>query len=90
MTDPTIESRVQRVIAEALRVVPEAVVPSARLGLDLAADSLDTISVTIELEDEFDLEISDEEAQRLVTVADVVAYVRGRLGEAGHNGKCGT
>ncbi|GIW50506.1 MAG: acyl carrier protein [Anoxybacillus sp.] len=46
---------------------------------DLGADSLDVVELVMELEDEFDMEISDEEAEKIVTVGDAVNYIKSRL-----------
>ena len=69
--------RVRRIVAEHLGIPLERVVDSAGL-LDLGADSLDFIELIMALEDEFSLTISDEEAERLVTVGDLVAAVERR------------
>src|SRR5688500_12851706 len=62
--------RVRRIIADQLGVAPDRVVDSASL-LDLGADSLDVIELILHLEKEFALEITDEDAERLLTVGDV-------------------
>lgn len=70
-------SRVLSVIARELGVDESEVKPETRL-VSLVTDSLEMANLILELEDEFTLEISDEDAQKLLTVKDVVAYVDSR------------
>lgn len=67
--------RVKKVTAEKLGVPLEAVVPEASFTNELGADSLDTVELMMDMETEFDIEIPDEEASRMRTVADVVDYI---------------
>ncbi|MFB5660599.1 acyl carrier protein [Alteribacillus sp. HJP-4] len=67
--------RVQKIVVERLGVEESEVKLEATFKDDLGADSLDVVELVMELEDEFDLEISDEEAEKIVTVADVVNYI---------------
>src|SRR5688500_17560300 len=69
--------RVRRIVADQLGIAPERVVDSASL-LDLGADSLDMVELILHLEAEFSLEIPDEDAERFLTVGDIVAYVESR------------
>ena len=71
-----IEERVQTIIVEQLGVKPEEVVPEADFVEDLGADSLDTVELVMAFEEEFGLEISDEDAERMKKVRDVIAYLR--------------
>jgi acyl carrier protein len=66
---------VASIIAAMLGVYEESVTPNARLWEDLGADDLDRVELLLALEDEFDLEISDEDWEQLVTVGDVVRYI---------------
>lgn len=75
-----IETRIADVIQEVLRVSREAITPESRIREDLGADSLDTVTLLMALEDAFGESISDEEAEGLVTVADVVTFVKSRAG----------
>ena len=79
--DPALDvpTRVRRLVAEESWAQLPAVKPESRLADDLAMDSLDIVALTLAVEKEFDLQIPDEDAQRLLTVQDVVAYVEGRL-----------
>lgn len=80
MTEQEIFEKVKAVIADKLSVEPEKITLEARFIEDLGADSLDTVELIMGLEDEFGLEISDEEAERIRTVKDAVAYIQAKLG----------
>jgi acyl carrier protein len=68
-------SRVKSIIVDRLGVDEAKVVPTATFKDDLGADSLDVVELIMELEDEFDTEISDEDAEKIKTVGDVVTYI---------------
>jgi len=72
----TIEERVNAILVEQLGVYETDVIPEASLVEDLGADSLDMVEVVMAIEEEFNIEISDEDAEQVATVAAVVAYVR--------------
>jgi len=67
--------RVKRIIVERLGVDEAEVTPEASFKDDLGADSLDVVELVMELEDEFDMEISDEDAEKITTVGEVVKYI---------------
>lgn len=69
------EDRVRGIIVDLLGVEPEKVTLDARFREDLEADSLDLVELIMEFEQEFGGEISDEEAQKIETVGQVVTYV---------------
>lgn len=70
-----IEEKVKKIIAEQLSVSEDKVVPEASFIGDLGADSLDTVELVMALEDQFETEIPDEEAQKILTVKDAIDYV---------------
>ena len=67
--------KITEVIADKLGVEPSKITPEAKFVEDLGADSLDTVELVMQLEDEFNLEIPDEEAEKLTTVGSVVDYI---------------
>jgi len=72
-----IASTVKRIIMEELGVDPAKVTNDASFVDDLGADSLDTVELVMAFEEEFDIEITDEDAEKMRTVSDVVKYVSG-------------
>ena len=75
MSDKPIEQRVKDIIVEQLGVKPDQVVPSAKFIEDLGADSLDTVELVMALEEEFGIEVPDDQAEKLQSVGDVLKYV---------------
>ncbi len=70
-----VESKVKEIICEQLGVNEEEVTPDASFIEDLGADSLDIVELVMALEEEYDMEITDEEAEKIRTVQDVVNYI---------------
>ena len=70
-----IATRVKSIITDKLGVEESQVTPEASFTNDLGADSLDTVELIMELEKEFDLSIPDEEAEKIVTVGDAIAFI---------------
>ncbi|GGA33395.1 acyl carrier protein [Kroppenstedtia guangzhouensis] len=70
--------RVKRIIVDRLGVDASEVTLEASIKDDLGADSLDVMDMILELEDEFSMEISDEEAEKINTVQDIVTYIESR------------
>lgn len=70
-----IEERVKKIIVEQLGAKEEDVKPAASFVDDLGADSLDTVELVMALEEEFDTEIPDEEAEKITTVQAAIDYV---------------
>ncbi len=70
------EDKVKKIIAEKLSVDLSDVVPEASFVDDLGADSLDLVELIMSMEEEFDIEISDEESEKMITVQDAVDYLR--------------
>ena len=75
------EDRVREIIVEQLGVDANAVTPEASFVDDLGADSLDTVELVMAFEDEFDLEIPDEDAEKLTTVGSAFDYLSKKLAE---------
>ena len=71
----TIAERVKLVVAEQLDVDQEQVTEDASFMDDLGADSLDTVELVMALEEEFDIEVSDEDAERIKTVKDAIVFI---------------
>ncbi|MDA2916265.1 acyl carrier protein [Nitrospinae bacterium AH_259_B05_G02_I21] len=71
-----LEKRVKEIIVEQLDVEEEQVTPEASFIDDLGADSLDTVELIMAIEEEFDVEIPDEEAEKIITVKDAIGYVK--------------
>lgn len=80
MSDKTIEERVKDIIVDQLGVNADQVNPDAKFIEDLGADSLDTVELVMAFEEEFEIEVPDEEAEKLTSVGDVNAYVIKALG----------
>lgn len=73
-----VEERVKGIIVEQLNVDAEQVTTDASFVDDLGADSLDIVELVMTMEEEFDLEIPDEDAEKIKSVGDVVKYVQAR------------
>ncbi|MCK4535716.1 MAG: acyl carrier protein [Desulfuromonadales bacterium] len=71
----TVEERVKQIVAEQLGVDDDQVTPEASFMDDLGADSLDTVELVMALEEEFDIEISDEDAEKIQTVKNAMEYI---------------
>ena len=71
----SVEDKVKKIIAEKLSVDIAEVVPKASFVDDLGADSLDLVELIMSMEEEFDIDISDEDAEKILTVQDALDYV---------------
>ncbi len=74
-----IEERVKKIVVEQLGVKEDQVTPEASFVDDLGADSLDTVELVMALEEEFDCEIPDEEAEKIATVEDAIKYIESHV-----------
>ncbi len=74
-----IEERVRKIVAEQLGVKEEEVKPASSFVEDLGADSLDTVELVMALEEEFETEIPDEEAEKITTVQLAIDYIKKHL-----------
>lgn len=72
----SVEEKVKEIIVEQLGVDPAQVKPEASFVNDLGADSLDTVELVMALEEEFNLEIPDEEAEKISTVGQAIEYIK--------------
>ncbi|MEE1021838.1 MAG: acyl carrier protein [Muribaculaceae bacterium] len=70
-----IEQKVKDIIVDKLSVDANEVTPNAEFSKDLGADSLDTVELIMEFEKAFDIQIPDEEAEKITTVGDAIAYI---------------
>lgn len=75
-----VEAKVREIVCEQLGVSDEEVTPDASFVDDLGADSLDLVELVMALEEEYDTEISDEDAERIKTVQDVLDYIERHKG----------
>ena len=72
----TVDERVKKIIAEQLGVEEEEVTPEAHFVEDLGADSLDTVELVMALEEAFEIEIPDEDAEKILTVKQAIEYIQ--------------
>jgi len=77
----TVEAKVKEIIASQLGVDQEEVVPEASFVEDLGADSLDLVELIMAMEEEFGIEVPDEEAEKIRTVQDAIDYVQEHIEE---------
>ena len=68
--------RIKEMIVEELNVPVEKITMEARLAEDLGADSIDAVELIMNIEDEFEIQVSDEQAQSIKTVGDLVRYIQ--------------
>ncbi|HEX9880808.1 MAG TPA: acyl carrier protein [Candidatus Binatia bacterium] len=71
----SVDERVKEIVCEQLGVSDEEVTPQASFIDDLGADSLDIVELVMALEEEYEMEISDEDAEKIKTVQDIVSYI---------------
>jgi acyl carrier protein len=79
MSQAEIFEKVKKIVVEQLEVDAEKVTPQASFANDLNADSLDTVELVMALEEEFDIEIPDEAAEKIATVQDAVDYINDKV-----------
>ena len=74
-----LEERVAEIIVEQLGVTKGEIVPEASFIDDLGADSLDIVELVMAMEEEFDVEIPDEDAEKIQTIGSAISYLKGKL-----------
>jgi acyl carrier protein len=77
----TIEEKINKIICDQLDVAEKDVVPEASFVDDLGADSLDQVELIMAMEEEFDISIPDEDAEKISTVQDAIDYIKKAVGE---------
>jgi acyl carrier protein len=80
VNDMGVEEKIRKIICEQLNVSEEDVVPKASFVDDLGADSLDQVELIMAMEEEFDISIPDEDAEKIATVQDAINYINKALG----------
>ena len=89
--EKSIRERVRAIVCEQLNILEEKLTNGAHFVKDFSADSLDTVELVMEYEDEFDIDIPDDDGQKMLTVNDVVAYIEwvkeGKKGRSPLDGK---
>lgn len=80
MAEQSVEEKVKAIIVEELGVDESEVTPDAKFIEDLGADSLDTVELVMRFEEDFGLEIPDEDAEKILSVKDAVSYIQSKLG----------
>jgi acyl carrier protein len=75
----SIEKRVKEIIVEQLGVNESEVTPEAKFVDDLGADSLDLVELVMALEEEYNMEISDEDAEKILTVGDAIEFIQSHV-----------
>ncbi|MGB3640592.1 MAG: acyl carrier protein [Rivularia sp. (in: cyanobacteria)] len=79
MSQAEIFGKVKKIVAEQLGVEDEKITPNANFANDLGADSLDTVELVMALEEEFDIEIPDEAAEKITTVQEAVDHINKKV-----------
>ena len=79
MTNPSVEERVKKIVCDQMGTTPDKVTRETSFINDLGADSLDTVELVMEFEDEFEINIPDEDAEKIQTVGAAVTYIGAKL-----------
>ncbi len=79
MSQTEIFDKVKKIVADQLSVEAETITPKSNFANDLGADSLDTVELVMALEEEFDIEIPDEAAEKITTVQEAVDYINNKV-----------
>ena len=81
MADNDVETKIREAIVEKLGVEESKVTPQASFINDLGADSLDTVELIMELENKFNIQIPDEDQEKIQTVGDAIKYVKSKVSQ---------
>lgn len=79
MTAAEIDAKLKEIVVDRLNVEEDQIKPEASFVEDLGADSLDIVELIMGIEEEFDIEIPDEDAEKLTTVGEATNYIKGKL-----------
>ncbi len=79
MTNPSIEDRVVKIVCDQMGITPDKATRETSFINDLGADSLDTVELVMEFEDEFEISIPDEDAEKIQTIGAAVDYIENKL-----------
>ena len=79
MTNPSIEERVKKIVCDQMGTTADKITAETSFINDLGADSLDTVELVMELEDEFEISIPDEDAEKIQTVGAAIGYIENKL-----------
>jgi acyl carrier protein len=82
MSQADIFERVKKIVVDQLSVEADTINPQSNFANDLGADSLDTVELVMALEEEFDIEIPDEAAEKITTVQEAVDYINNKVAES--------
>ncbi|MEY2784512.1 MAG: Acyl carrier protein [Planctomycetota bacterium] len=75
MSNPSIEERVIKIVCDQMGTTPDKITKESSFINDLGADSLDTVELVMEFEDEFEISIPDEDAEKIQTVGNAIDYI---------------
>ena len=76
MTNPSVQERVIKIVCDQMGTTPDKITPETSFINDLGADSLDTVELVMEFEDEFEISIPDEDAEKIQTVGDAIGFIK--------------
>ena len=80
MSNPSVDERVTRIVCNQMGTTPDKISKDTSFVNDLGADSLDTVELVMEFEDEFEISIPDEDAEKIQTVGNAVSYITEKCG----------
>jgi acyl carrier protein len=78
VTNPSVEERVKKIVCDQMGTTPDKISRDTSFINDLGADSLDTVELVMEFEDEFEISIPDEDAEKIQTVGNAVEYIESK------------